>query len=69
MKSIEFTEYGPPEVLQVKEREKPVPKDDEALIKVQATSVNYGDLIARNFKAITPRKFNMPLLFWFFGKL
>ena len=69
MKVIEFTAYGPPEVLQLKEVEKPVPKDKEVRIKVHATSVNYGDLVARNFKAVTPRKFNMPLLFWFFGKM
>ncbi|NJD54007.1 MAG: NAD(P)-dependent alcohol dehydrogenase [Candidatus Methanoperedens sp.] len=69
MKAIVCTEYGPPEVLQVKEVEKPAPKDNEVLIKVYATSVNYGDLLARNFKDISPRKFNMPLLIWFFAKM
>ncbi|MCB0564836.1 MAG: NAD(P)-dependent alcohol dehydrogenase [Phaeodactylibacter sp.] len=69
MKAIEFTQYGPPEVLQVKEVEKPVLKDNEVLIKVHATTVNYGDLIARNFRDVTPRQFNMPGLFWFFAKL
>ncbi len=69
MKAIKFTEYGPPEVLQLKEVEKPSPKDNEVLIKVFAASVNYGDLLARNFKAVTPRQFNMLLLFWFFAKL
>lgn len=69
MKAIVCTKYGPPEVLQVKEVEKPAPKDNEVLIKVYATSVNYGDLVARNFKDISPGKFNMPLLFWFFTKM
>lgn len=69
MKAIEFSQYGPPEALQVREVDKPVPKDNEVCIKVHATTVNYGDLIARNFKAVTPRQFNMPGLFWFFAKL
>ncbi|MCB0585096.1 MAG: alcohol dehydrogenase catalytic domain-containing protein, partial [Phaeodactylibacter sp.] len=69
MKAIELSQYGPPEVLQIKEVEKPVPKDNEVLIRVHATTVNFGDLIARNFKAVTPRNFNMPGLFWFFAKM
>jgi NADPH:quinone reductase-like Zn-dependent oxidoreductase len=64
MKAIVYTQYGPPNVLQLKEVEKPTPKDNEILIRVYATSVNIGDIWARNFKEISPRKFTMPLAFW-----
>ena len=43
MKAIVYTEYGPPNVLQLKEVAKPTPTDDEVLIKVQAVSVNRSD--------------------------
>jgi NADPH:quinone reductase-like Zn-dependent oxidoreductase len=43
MKAAVFTRYGPPNVVQITDVEKPVPKDDEVLIKVRAASVNAGD--------------------------
>lgn len=60
MKAIVYAEYGAPEVLHVEELEKPIPKENEILIRVHAASVNYGDLTARNFKNIGAGQFNMP---------
>jgi NADPH:quinone reductase-like Zn-dependent oxidoreductase len=50
MKAIVCTKYGPPEVLQLKEVEKPVPHNTEVSIKICATAVTASDCIVRGFK-------------------
>jgi len=69
MKAIVYTAYGPPEVLQLKEVEKPVPRGNEILVRVHATPVSFGDTLVRHLNDVTPQKFHMPFLFWLFAKM
>lgn len=61
MKAIVYEKYGPPEVLHLIEVEKPVPKDNELLVKVHATTVNAAVVNGRNGKHPESKVFTVAL--------
>lgn len=61
MKAVTFNKYGPPEVLRIQDIDKPVPQDNEVLIRMRAVAVNTGDCELRSPK--------IPNLIWFFVRL
>ena len=67
MKAFVCPRYGPPEVLQLVEMERPVPEDDEILIRVRAASVMAGDCELRGLKGSLPWRFILRMGFGYRG--
>jgi len=66
MKAVICTAYGLPEVLKVTEVLKPIPTENELLIKIKASSVNSGDVRVRGLDAGAFLRFVMRLMFGFY---
>lgn len=58
MKAVVYTRYGPPEVVQIAEVERPVPRDNEVLVKIHATTVNRTDCGFRSAEYFIVRFFS-----------
>ena len=62
MRAIVWTKYGPADVLELREVEKPAPKEDEVLVRIHASTVTAGDCEMRALKF--PIYLSLPLRIW-----
>jgi NADPH:quinone reductase-like Zn-dependent oxidoreductase len=70
MRAAWLDEFGPPEVLRTREVATPaIRHGHDVLVRVRATSVNFGDTLVGHFAAVTPQAFHMPWLFWLIGRV